>query len=192
MEKENVLDLDFDPSQLDGIDDIKPEDLKRDEPSSKLDADEDSIAMPIEFKIGDKMFYYTPRPWGYIRLISNEILKMTQGVENIIMLFNGRLSSEFKDSDGNTMSLNSEKVTEFLLSAENSTIDSAVRIAQLILQPIDIKNPCAPIEEDMVLTKEYAEWAMSPYQFTNVLSTFYARDIAATGYNLKNILSLGA
>jgi len=146
------------------------------------------IDIPTTVKIGDRDFQFTSRPLGYNKMILNEILNMTKGVEQIMMIFNGKVS--FKDEDGTTSALNDPRVSSFITDNSGKSFDAMVRIAQLILEPIDPSNPKAPDLSNMHLDKDYAEWNLTGQNFVEILTIYYIKDLISTGFAVKKILTL--
>ena len=145
------------------------------------------IDYPTVFKIGDKEYIYTSRPIGYFNLIFQELVNLGSGIEEILLVLMGKKSVEGADETN----LASDLVRKHFTKNGEKGIDAMIRITQLLVEPIDVANPRPPDTNNMYLSKDVAQWVVTPDVFVAVLSNYVRTDLESTGDALKNLLSLG-
>lgn len=195
LEKElnfNVNSLEL-PDSIPSLDDAPDKETieeinKQFEPRDPIGNIFEGLDQPKLVKIGCKEFSCTQRPVGYLAMILNEVKVLIKSISDFSSIFNG--TNNFKDEEGNQLPFSSDVILKFFDDTSSETFASAIRICQLLVEPIDQNNLKAPNLSNMALDAEYAKWSITPNKFCELLLMFYSRDVVQTGYNIKNVLSL--
>lgn len=149
------------------------------------------IDKPISFKIGNKLYPYTSRTIGHAELIYEELVNLFSEIDAISIIFKDK---EFinslidEESDKNTTV--EKVVAKFLRLHGKNGFNAIIRVSQILLEPIDQNNLCAPNLEKSFLTYEEAKWGLDIPMFAKIISEFIRRDAVPFGDSIKKAMSL--
>ncbi len=156
--------------------------------------------VPVEYEIGGETYVYTSRPLGYLNLILEEFMSLRTIFDDLRKAVFAEIESGALNDDGTEKVqvtgeeskplVTPDDVNEFFVNNGKAGIAVMVRIAQLLVEPIDKTAP-GPPPTTLKLTAKAAEWGMTSITFSKMLSEFFSRDLMTSGDKLKNLIGLG-
>ena len=144
-------------------------------------AEERLLDIPYEGEIAGKKYAYSARPIGYMHLIFKELARLGPALTSI--------TSAFREMEEGRAG---EDVVQAALDEHGATgVDTLVRIAQLLVQPINPSLTRPPTDGEWVLDAESARWGLTTTTLARLLMQFYLRDLFVAGSTVKNLIGLG-